>query len=588
MRKPLSLAISMALLPLTALPAFAQPSDSGLEEVTVTAQRREQNLQEVPISITAFSGEAIARSNIRSASEYLSLTPNVSYTEDGQTGARGIGIAVRGVGTMVSGENAFINTVGVYVDEFSVVSVPNQVSNPELPDMERVEILRGPQGTYFGRNAVGGALNLVTKRPTEEFEAEIRSGYESYGGGNSGWSMGGMVNVPMSENFRVRAVGRYEDTDGYVDNICRTGASPAECPGAAENNARPNGAKNSGHETVFLRLSADWDVGERTTIRTTFFHTDEDQGTDENVPSGVLDLDSADTFGISVAQDPGTGFWDDNQDELSHDINEESANKSTIGILNVSHEISDSMTLKWVTGFIDASLNRRFDNDLVGGMDTLVRNNSYDGNSWSTELRLEITQDDFDLVVGGLYAQDKQTQKNNVATSSTPTATINGIGVLPPFPEGLGLAKNSKEFDVESQAIFADVTWHASDRLDVSLGARYTQDTVKNELAAFGIRPTCGPPGAPGCSFPQFFGGFINAPRPKANGDEDFDDITPRLVARYELSDSMSIYGTISKGYKAGGSSLGNNTNADGQPAFAVKFDEETLWNYEIGFKSEL
>jgi iron complex outermembrane receptor protein len=582
MRKPLSLAISMALLPLTALPAFAQPTDGGLEEVTVTAQRREQNLQEVPISITAFSGETIARSNIRSASEYLSLTPNVSYTEDGQTGARGIGISVRGVGTMVSGENAFINTVGVYVDEFSVVSVPNQVSNPELPDMERVEILRGPQGTYFGRNAVGGALNLVTKRPSEEFEGEVRSGYESYSGsGNSGWNLGGMVNVPMSDNFRVRAVARYEDTDGYVDNICASGANPASCPGAVENNSRPNGAKNSGHETKFLRFSADWDVSERTTIRTTFFHTDEDQGTDENVPSGVLDLDSTDTFGVGVAQDPGTGFWPNNQDELSHDIDEETNNKSTIAILNLSHELSDTMTLKWVSGLIDANLKRRFDNDLVGGLDALVRNNSYDGNSWSTELRLEITQDDFDLVIGGLYAKDKQTQDNNVAVSTSATATINGVGVLPPFPEGLGLAKNTKEFKVESQAIFADVTWHASDRLDVSVGARYTQDTVKNEYAAFGIRPTCAP-GSPGC---DFFGQFTNFARPEANGDEDFDDLTPRFVMRYALSDSTNVYGTISKGYKAGGSSVGNA--ADGSAA-SVKFDEETLWNYELGFKSEL
>ena len=585
MRKTLSVMISMAMLPVASIPALAQSGAASLEEIVVTAQRREQNLQQVPISITAFSGEQLARSNVRSAADYLNQTPNVSFTEDGQTGARGVGISVRGVGTMVSGENAFINTIGVYIDEFSVVSVPNQVANPELPDMERIEILRGPQGTYFGRNAVGGALNLVTKRPTDKLEGEIKTGYESYDGDNSGWQVGGMINVPISETVRARVVGRYEDTEGYVDNICHSGASQADCPGAAENNATPNGADDSGHQTTFLRLSMDWDVSDRTSVKTTLFYTDEEQGTDENVPSGVLDLDSADTFGIGTAEDPGTGFWPDNQNELSHDIDEETNNQSTVAILNVGHQFSDSMTLKWVSGIIDADLDRRFDNDLVGGMDALVRNNSYDGKSWSSELRLEITEQQYDLVLGALYAKDEQNQDNNVAVSSNATATINGVGVLPPFPEGLGLALNSKSFEVESQAIFADLTWHLTDRLDIGIGARYTQDNVQNEYRAYGIRPdgSCAP-GA-GCNF---FGSFINAARPAASGDEDFDDLTPRFMVRYEVSDDLNVYGTVSKGYKAGGSSLGNNTNQDGSPAFAVKFDEETLWNYEVGFKSQL
>ena len=124
---------------------------SVLEEITVTAQRREQSLQEVPIAVTAFSGDALTRQNITSATQYLELTPNVSFTEDGQSGSRGLGLSIRGINNLVSGENAFINSIGLYIDDFSVTSVPNQVANPFLPDMERVEVLRGPQGTYFKR-----------------------------------------------------------------------------------------------------------------------------------------------------------------------------------------------------------------------------------------------------------------------------------------------------------------------------------------------------------------------------------------------------------------------------------------------------
>jgi iron complex outermembrane receptor protein len=140
---------------LIVLSAAAQ--ERSLESVVVTAQRRAQDLQEVPISITAFDAAELERASVTEAKEYLRLTPNVSFTEDGQTGSRSIGISIRGVSSAVTGENAFINSVGMYFNEFSVASVPNQVLNPLLPDMERIEVLRGPQGTYFGRNAVAGA-----------------------------------------------------------------------------------------------------------------------------------------------------------------------------------------------------------------------------------------------------------------------------------------------------------------------------------------------------------------------------------------------------------------------------------------------
>ena len=123
------------------VPLLAQDCASVLEEVIVSAQRRDENLQDVPISVSVFSGAQIEQGNIKSAIDYLALTPNVSFNEDGQTGSRGLGIAVRGINNLVSGENAFVNSVGIYLDEFSVASVPNHVANPMLPDMARVEVL---------------------------------------------------------------------------------------------------------------------------------------------------------------------------------------------------------------------------------------------------------------------------------------------------------------------------------------------------------------------------------------------------------------------------------------------------------------
>lgn len=579
-----------ALFPLTLIsaavfnttPVYAQTPT--LEEVVVTAQRREQNLQDVPVSVTAFSGATLEKRNITNAVDYLSITPGVSFTEDGQSGSRGMGIAVRGITSLVTGENAFVNSIGIYLDEFSVASVPNNVANPNLADMDRVEVLRGPQGTFFGRNAVGGALNITSKKPTDEFEAEVIVGGESYEDAGDQYNITGILNIPVSDNFRMRGMLYYMDSDGYVENQCASGASASSCPGAVENGFTPNGADGSEQTSLNGRLHLDWDLSEDTNVLASVYYTDDDQDTDENVPSGVLDLDSIDTFGITDALDPGTGFWyNGNTNELSHDLDEESKNESTVSILNITHQWNDYVVIKSITGYIDASLDRTFDNDLVGGMDALARDNSYDGESWSTELRMEVSRDKYEFVGGIMYASDEQKQQNNVAVSSQPTATLGGVGILPPFPEGLGLARNSKKWELESWAVFADLTWHLGEKWDLIAGARYTDDEVTQSRQDYGIAP-----GINGDPDEDFWASWGNFEREPASGKQTFDDIAPRFVARYQATDDINVYGTISKGYKAGGVSLGNNTNADGQPAFSVPFDDETLWNYEIGVKSEL
>ncbi len=560
-----------------------------LETITVTAQRKVQNIQEVPLSVSSFDGDLIEKSNIRSGTDYLALTPNIGFTEDGQTGSRGMGISVRGVNNLVSGETAFVNSIGMYLDEFSVASVPNQVANPQLPDMERIEVLRGPQGTFFGRNSLGGVLNITTKSPVDVFEGKIIFGGESYKDAGSMYNFTGVINVPLSDTFRARAVYYYEDSSGMLENLCGVGADATTCPGLAENGGVATGTPDSGHDYHMGRLKTEWDISDQTLLSTTLIYTKEDQGTDENVPSGVLDLDSADSFGVGIAIDPGTGFYPDNQNRLSHDLREFTNNKSTVGIVNISHEVSDSLVIKSVTGFIDAELDRLFDNDLAGGTDVFYRSNFYEGFSWSTELRAEFTETDYDFTMGMLYAADEQKQQNKVSVSGDSTATMGGIGFLPPFPDDLGLLLNRRKFEVDSIALFADYTWHTTDKLDLIFGARYTRDKVSNDLAASGIQPTCcfpdseGFPGPPGF---EFYQSFTNAPRPTISDERTFTDFSPRLVAKYKLNNDINFYGTISKGYKAGGTSLGNNTN-EGDAAFAVPFEEETLWNYEAGIKGD-
>ena len=566
-----------------AVPAYSQ---GMLEEIVVTAQRREQNLQDVPVSVTAFTGAIVEQSNIRAARDYLTLTPNVAFTDDGQVGSKGIGLAIRGVSNMISGaaENTGINSVGIYLDGFSIASVPSGVANPALPDMESIEVLRGPQGTFFGRNSVGGALNLRTNDPTDEFGFKLSLGGEKYENANEMGNVTAVINAPVSEDFGLRGVFMYEDSGGRVKNACKTGATAAQCPGSVENNFTPNGASNSGHEEFFGRIKAVWDVSEDTTVSVNVSYGDIDQGHDENVPSGVLDVDTVDTLGISEAIDPGTGFWPDNRSYQSHDLGEYNKNEALIAILNIEHDLTDNLKLTSITGVIDADNKRLFDQDLVGGVDSIYRINQYEGTSWSTELRLDYSGESMDWTMGFMYSKDDQEQQNGVTVSTNAAATLNGVGWLPPFPEGLGLALNSKGYEVEEQALFGDLTFHMTESLDLIAGGRFTRSQVERELAANGIRPTTDFSMGPF----HFFQSWVNFPRPIATGDSDFSDFAPRFGARFQVTDEVNVYAMVSKGYKPGGNSIGNNTNVDGAPAFATKYGNETLWNYELGLKSQL
>ena len=594
-----------------AFPVYAQ---SALEEIVVTAQRREQNLQEVPVSVTAFTGSTLESLKITEASQYLQMTPNVSYTEDGQVGARGISVAMRGVSNINTDESAFIQSVGVYLDEFSVSAVANATLNPQLLDLERLEVLRGPQGTYFGRNSVGGALNIQTKRPTDEFGYKIIAGGRGYETTGSQWDMGAIVNMPFSDNFKARAVLYYEDNSGIVKNIV------------------PDGG-DSGYDHVMGRINAEFTPSDATSINVTFMRTVEEQGMDETVPSGVWDTDSVATFGLNrpdgstfnSALDDGTGFYPQNRSKAAHTaIGERNDNSSTISIINIAHQLTDEITIKSITGRIDSKNEKVFDNDLVPE-DLVNRYQERNAESWSTELRLEFSNEQFDWVTGVLYAEDRVSQDplegapgNGIGVVTGTTTAVDGGASLDPVPGGnpdvpivmpgvvdfaltgalpplFNLAAPDGEFFLynitvdgqpplclgcsirnnknDSWSVFSDMTWHATEQLDLTVGFRYTEDDISATTEEIGLFRT-----------PRI------AEMPVFSAGDTFDNFTPRFSIGWQATDEFRLYSTVSKGYKAGGYTLDFNS-AEGAPDGGIiseRFDEETLWNYEAGIRSEL
>ena len=558
--------------------AIAQDDGMVLEEIIVTAQRREQSLQEVPVAVTAFTGEALEIANITEAAQYLNLTPNVSYTEDGQVGSRGISIAMRGVSNINTDESSFIQSIGVYLDEFSVASVGQGTVNPQLQDLERIEVLRGPQGTYFGRNAVGGALNLTTRKPQPGFDASVSMGARMFEGASEQYDVSGMINMPVSETFMLRGVLYYEDSGGLVENIV---------PGGGD----------SGHEYIMGRVSARWLLDDATTVDLMLMNSDENQGHDENVPSGVWDTDIIDTFGLRgpgslllAPIDPGTGFWPDNRNKTARSaIGEKNDNTTSVAILKVSREISDTATLNWISGWIDTETDRVFDNDLIPE-NIVYRDHIRDGTSFSTELRLDITSDAFDWTIGAMYARDEKNNDSRVQVGTDhavggvmvapwlPGGSIQlpstGVFVFPPFfYEGLCLSCEVSGFELTSVAVFTDVTWHMSDRFDFTLGGRYTSDDVTNTFIPLGWTHVS-----------RWPNDLVSTSG--ISDDETFTDLSPRIAFSYELTSQATVYATVSRGYKAGGFSLGRH--AGDSSAIYETFDPEILTNYELGVKSEL
>lgn len=515
--------------------AFAQDAPESetliLEEVMVTAQRREESLQDVPISISTFTGGTLEKSNIKHAAEYLVQTPNVGFSEDGEGGSRSINISIRGVSNITLDGIATANSIGYYIDELSVGAVAQGTINPQLQDMERIEVLRGPQGTYYGRNSVGGALNITTVKPNEEFYFE-----GSLFAGNFGtWGSEAIINVPFSDTFMARGVFYYEESDTPIKNVNPLGNDPYYEYGTAR---------------ISLRALPSDDV----TIDLSITYTNEDEGGDIAIPSGVVDLDTQSIFGIGAydAIDSGQGFYPDNDNRIDRDTLELNDKSFTIINGRISWDLDD-MTLRSVTGYIDSSFDRESDLDGVPftfGPLPLRRVNDYDAKSFSQELRLMSAGDSkFDWTVGAIYTKDDYDQTNQIQIMPDDAPSGTAVGFI---------NDNVRNFVFKSTALFADFTWPIKENLDLNVGGRYSWDKA-SASDQDGVR----------------------GPVP-LEGSESFTDFSPRVVLRY-MTENTTVYGNISKGYKSGGVDVTGGSRTEPAPYLS-----EDLWNYEVGFKSQL
>ena len=569
--------------------------------IVVTSQRREQNILDVPISVSVVDDAAIEARNIRGSREYVQLAPNVFFSGNDSQGTRNGDITIRGISDLTSGANERIiqtrPSVGFYVDDFSVASVASGSANPPLDDIERIEILRGPQTTYFGRSATGGAINVVSKKPNDETMAKIRAGYGSY----DTYQFGAIGNVPLSDNLFVRGGVSYEETDGAIKNL------------------HPDGNSATG-EYLNARLALRWQP-QNWTFDLTGQIIRSDEGNLGRIPTGV-DIGGPAVGPTSAA---GLGGTCVPAAQLYFPANNRTNCENADTFTNTENDLvtlkafydAGAVTFTSITGYIETRFDQLEDLD-NSGADVFNRANNYTSESFSQEVRIA-SADPIDLggmdlgwTLGGYYYDD-QFQANNTIISGADTAPafVGFLTVPGDFPN-----ENSQNVNRDGWAFFADFEVGLSDQLTLTAGVRYSDDNDEqfwtDTYTSFACAPRMlvggiVPPLAASCelrpdqtgTLPIFTDGtdfFVTGGRFDqiagnmfASATNSSTDVSPRVALTWRPNDDHSIYVTYSTGYRPAGTRVAPDGSGIGSLGDTRSFfNKEDVTNYEIGWKGSM
>ncbi len=486
MRK--ALLISSALICSAAISA-ASAQEGGLDTIIVTAQKKQENIQQVPIAVSALSGEALANQQIDSILDMQSLAPGLQVSEAAGT-AR---IFIRGIG-LVNFAPGGEPSVAFHVDG-AVISRPGAQIGPFF-DLERIEVLRGPQGSLYGRNATGGSINLITRRPTDELDAYANITVGNYGLIETNGALSGPI-IPGVLNARIAA--RTENRNGFGENL-QVGQDVDD----ADNWAVRGSLEYVGHERfrAFLTYS--------------HYQRDSSRGDYHALgPANPLITPPEVAMGGMIAADP--------RDSNSEVDIASVANTDSI-TLELEYDISDAVSLKSITNYFDHE--RSASTDLNQTPVPFFRNDtSESAEQFSEELHLIWDTPRWSGLFG-LYYFDEDI---------TPNVRIEGPPVFPNvFMRPFILFEGQQSS--KSYAAFLNTTFHLTDELSFTAGVRYSKDE-KEEVGSQTI-PT-------GMVIPT-------------NRTLDTDAWTPKFVIEYEPTNALLFYGTVSRGYKAGVINIGN------------------------------
>jgi len=552
----------------------------GLEDIVVTAQFRSQNVQDTPLAITAVSSEMLEARSQTSIADVANQAPSVTLKPQGTGMGPALSASIRGVGQF-DFNPALEPGVGVYVDDVYYATLTGSIF--DLLDLDRVELLRGPQGTLAGKNSIGGAIKLYSKKPTGDGSGSISATY----GSRNRVDLRGSADFALTDNLFMRVAGVAKRQDGYIDRLDFACVNP---PGSALNPAVGGVAPQAstrgdcvvGHESDVgynaFRAQVRWLPSEKIEINLIADYTDDDhtvsgqvltyadnadpavRGNSPNVPydsrficgpycNYATNFAPGGPFAGSVA----TGYP---LDEVSADGRSKFRGYGFSGQVDI--ELADALQLQSITAY--RSYNSKFTSDddlspLAVGLQKV----DLDFWSFSQELRLNgsIGDGELEYTLGGFY----QDQRSNFATIQD----IRYAGIPLQF---LG----NDPVNADTKAAFAHLSWRATDRLTLTAGLRYTKEHKDYTFRRLSLDGTLNP--------------FLNPPGNPIDGKTgtyDGDRVDYRANVQYEFSRDLMAYAQVSTGFKGGGVSP--------RPFVVeqvVPFGPEKLTAYEIGFKSEL
>jgi iron complex outermembrane receptor protein len=557
-RKYLALAIAGALsVPFSPLAAQQRAeSDMMLEEVTVTARKRQETLQDVPFSVAARTEQQMRESGLVSIEDVSRTVASFSVQNLGPGQSQ---VAIRGAsaGQIVRDQPGVKEQVGVYLDE-SVISLSLFTPDIDLFDMNRVEVLRGPQGTLYGSGSLSGTVRYISNQPDlEAFSSAVEANLSTIDNGGSGGYAKAYINTPMGDNAAARVVAWYNETPGWI---------------AAH---QPDGS----------------------------VHTDVNDGTVEGVRAAIR-VETSDQFSITprvIYQKVETDGWN-RQDAFNILGNPYTTTRPAVTLgeheqytqfeepfsdefllldLNLEYQFASEMVLNSITTYTNrdilvvrdaTALTASITGGTIGLSEEVYTldaplDDGTKASGWTQELRLSGESGNFTWVGGMFYSDFERDYVQGLLVSGFEDLTgIPTAGFIAPKD---GLYWSELEYDFKQLAVFGEATWALTERLDLTAGLRY-YDFDESRIQSFdGIFAD------PGTNY----------------GDTTADGFAPRVMADWALTDEVSINGQVSKGFRLGGINDPLNVplcTPQDLETFSGRenWDDEELWNYEVGMKS--
>jgi iron complex outermembrane receptor protein len=535
----------IAVTPATGFAATSEASNV-IEEVVVTSRKREESLRDVPIAVTAVTAESIKELRIDNIGNVAAITPNLVVN----TSAGGSPSAVACLRGMCR-TNTIITEdpmVGTYVDGVYLGKAVGSLI--DVLDLERVEVLRGPQGTLFGKNTLGGAINLVTRKPGDEFSAQLRAGI-----GNEGQQQFRVgIDVPMGEKLSARLSYLNKQRDPAVSNP--TGADF----GDEDVNAGMLALRFKASDALTIDYSFDQTRVRQLAAATTlsFANLPQFDG-GGNCISGCTLLGWT-ALGVDLSQNVAPEFTDSYvSDGQDHHQDMDVQGHSLVA----QWDISDNLTLKSITALREVEVDYR----LSFGTQIFVTSRTVDSESFSQEFQLQgIAADGALNYTLGLFYYDEEGEETNTQD-------------IPGFFVEVGY---DAEIASEALAIFGEASYQLSDQWDLTLGLRYTQEDKSADKIAYAL-PS-------GFVFMDTRNGTYNGTTTLPDGspvqyerDIDNSSVSPRVSIRYTPNDDWMVYATYARGYKSGGFNAASTS-----PVSWVPFDDVILDSFELGFKASL